>query len=135
MIPVKQTKLHNPPTTNGNCMAACLASLLEINIDDVSCFEDMDETEWWTAMIRWLDGTGYGFMADRLSGQYNKEFSYAIGCGKSPRGDFGHCVIWNVDGFVFDPHPSGAGIDGEPTTFWYIGKLEEQYEWFNARYR
>lgn len=37
-----------------------------------------------------------------------------IARGKSPR-EKAHAVLWDDDGLLHDPHPSRAGLVGEPT--------------------
>ena len=105
MKPVDQTKLHNPPI-NGNCANACFASILEINIEDVPCFEDMDENQCPPALSEWLESLGF----------YRIRFEepiffpgYYIVNGISPRGHL-HSVVYKGPEMVHDPHPSRAGI-------------------------
>lgn len=48
MIPVTQTKRGGPdvpPEERGDCFDACLASLLEVAIEDAPCTHDTDD--WW----------------------------------------------------------------------------------------
>lgn len=47
-----------------------------------------------------------------------------VASGPSPRGDFEHSVLVDGDGsLLWDPHPSGDGLDGEPTAFYYLRRL------------
>jgi len=67
MKKVDQTKLHVPPFHNGNCMNAAFASILEIDIEDIPCFEDMPShgegkkgaQSWFPALLDWLGAKGY----------------------------------------------------------------------------
>jgi hypothetical protein len=126
MKPVHQTLFGGPdgPTEAiGNCYPACLASLLELDLADVPHVYQLhrdteaalDET------LRFLHGKGYTSICYDWAPWVNR---YAPGAlvilsGKSPRGDFSHAVIGEVTAtgwrLVHDPHPSGAGIAGEPT--------------------
>ena len=54
MIPVDQTKLHEPPV-NGNCTNAAFASILEIGIEEIPHFEDMPANKWYPALLDWLE--------------------------------------------------------------------------------
>jgi len=111
MKPVKQTKLYSADGIhNGNCLAACVASLLELPLWMVPPFEDMfgrgDHT---SRMIEWLNRMFSleliwedGHPVDELP-----EFYIAI--GKSPRGVH-HAVIYSKGEMVHDPHFSDAGI-------------------------
>ncbi len=40
MTPLTQRYLHNPPETYGDCYRACIASLLDLGLDDVPHFYD-----------------------------------------------------------------------------------------------
>lgn len=107
MKPLIQTKLHNPPHQNGNCMAACLASLLEIEITDVPKFEDEHEKEWYFSVLKWLSSLGYYLVYWEEEIHWD---GYHIAIGPSPRGNFSHCVIYKGKQMVHDPHPSGDGL-------------------------
>jgi len=58
MKPVYQTKFT---TKDGDCMSACLASILECDLVDVPNFTEKrnDETNMWIAMREWLGVVGY----------------------------------------------------------------------------
>lgn len=113
MIPVTQTKLHDPPRQNGNCLAAALASILELPIEAIPEFEDMKKSEWWDELKSWLkirgmyiinfDGENIQFLLDNFD-------MYFIVSGTSPRGDCNHSVIYKGNKMVHDPHPSGNGV-------------------------
>jgi len=106
MKPVDQTKLHTE-TQTGNCMCAALASILEIDIEAVPHFEDMDDTRWWPALRNWLEGLGFQLLT--WDGDYEME-GYYLGCGISPR-NLPHMVVYKGSEMVHDPHPSRAGIE------------------------
>jgi hypothetical protein len=97
---------------NGNCFAACLASLLDLPLWMVPPFEEMfgrGAGQWQWRAEEWLERlfrldlvTTGGHVADRLP-------EYYIANGPSPRG-VKHSVIYQGGAIVHDPHPSGAGI-------------------------
>lgn len=61
MIPVFQTKFHSE-TTSGNCLAAAVASILEIPINLVPQFEEGfsdHPAKWRLALTRFIAGHGY----------------------------------------------------------------------------
>ena len=125
MIPVTQTKLHIPDKQNGNCMAAAFASILEMRIEDVPCFEDMPahgegtskKASWWNTLNTWLLSLGF------LLIEPPKTFpGYFIANGLSPRG-FEHSVIYKGTKLVHDPHPSNDGIS-EITSAWALLPLD-----------
>lgn len=58
MIP----KLQSVLSERGDCLAACLSSLLEIPLEDVPRFHELDDAEWWLDMQAWLSSLGYQFV-------------------------------------------------------------------------
>lgn len=125
MKPVIQTVYGE---SKGNCMSACIASLLELEIDEVPCFVRDYQNKWYEAMQEWLGKKGIMLLRICLPKEYNTgediRFDPLPDClcmatGQSPRGKFGHTVVGRVDkGFNFemlhDPHPQNAGIVGMP---------------------
>jgi len=108
MIPVEQTILK-PPL--GNCYAACIASIFEVDLDDVPhCTEEEG-----TAGDSWIEYEARlnreffnprGFMSviiDANAGWVPS--TYAVLSAKSPRGDWEHAVVWNGKEIEYDPHP------------------------------
>ena len=128
MKPVHQTQFAAPaegepgdPKTTGNCTAACIASMLELNLADVPNFAVRPEGEWWPWMLQWL--TDRGWYAIAFPGHFPYPGYYLVS-GNSPRGDFKHLVVYCAGELVHDPHPSGAGIDGEPIDQWLLVPLD-----------
>jgi len=126
MIPQYQTITDKG---SGNCMAACLASILEMPLTDVPNFaEHATAVAYWDAFHDWLAGHGMvalriylGHMGDEgmiyVEGNIGDQF--VILSGRSPRGNnISHAVVgklsesgWGWD-VVHDPHPSGFGLAG-----------------------
>lgn len=121
MKPIKQTKISSEDgTIHGNCFRACIASILEIDIDSIPAFEDMG-TEWHMPFFKFLnennletDGTRYkhidSFEFDLIN--YEGIYGYIIVNGKSPRTYVtrGHSVVYKNGQMVHDPHPSNDGL-------------------------
>ncbi len=120
MIPVMQS-------TATNCFAACVATLLEIPIEQVptAC----DGMTWdWEAFQQWLNRQ-YDAQCLEILLDYEQSRLYpvfaGIECiltGESPRDCLSgqHAVVGRfvgLEGFevLHDPHNSGAGIVGDPT--------------------
>jgi len=123
MIAIIQSKLHIPGKQNGNCIAAALASLLEVGLDDVPKFEEMGENRWWIELRKWLKIQGFHLMSWEI--ETGKEFylpGYFIACGPSPRG-FEHAVIYKNTEMVHDPHPSRDGLV-KMTSVWALLPLD-----------
>ncbi len=111
MKPVDQTVFGVP---GGNCFSACVASLLEISIDDVPYFMDADS--WFDAFNEWLRPRGLYAFVMTLSGMPRAELAkhipgYVIVGGQSGRGS--HAIVGLGGRNVHDPHPSRAMLDIE----------------------
>jgi hypothetical protein len=101
--------------TRGNCWQTAIASVLDLPLDDVPHFVDIDERggeNWWYFTCNWLWYRGYEIQ--RLSRHiYTNEYYFVS--GKSPRGDFYHVVIYQNGKMVHDPHPDSTGVLTEET--------------------
>ena len=93
MKPVKQTRYLE----NGNCMAACLASLLEVPIEAVD-FDMQESQDWVTDCHRVLEP--YGLFLFELAKDQTPHLlpdgTFLICTGPSPRGPFLHAVIGSI---------------------------------------
>lgn len=97
MNPVQQT-LTEPP--EGNCFASCVATILELPLDQVPNFHG---SNWWEQWQRWLAERNMVFIScDDLSFY---PLGYSILGADSPRGLYLHAVVmWNAR-IVWDPSP------------------------------
>ena len=117
MKPVEQTVLGD----QGNCFEACVASLLEIPLEDCNIFPDgvgLDSEadkasgrHWWIVFQEWLrlnhKRHPIYIMFSEMGG--DKPKGYSIISGPGPRGLL-HSTV-GLDGEVaHDPHPSKAGL-------------------------
>jgi hypothetical protein len=119
--------------TPGDCFRCCVASLLELPIEDVPHFCDLPDpsVHWITRTQDWLYGRGlYYLQVNTIPHGWllKKRPLIVIAGGKSPRGNWGHCVVgelkrWDSFKMTHDPHPSRAGIVGEPEDFGLFVKL------------
>jgi hypothetical protein len=122
MIPIDQTKVG---PVEGNCWAACIASILELPIEEVPNFvveyegEYLKKTEEWiNGLVKtrlWLKGHELGLVTVHCG---NSPLgcigtTYWIGVGKSPRGP-DHAVVYHGEDLVHDPHPDKTGLEGIP---------------------
>lgn len=106
MKPVYQTKFGNK---EGNCFAACLASLLEIELDTVPDFYKLYRSAWYIEFQNWLqqfDLTAVTF--DELPTGWPLNLYYLVG-GESERGILHSCVARSGE-IVHDPYPNGTGL-------------------------
>jgi len=121
--PVMQSRFGDG---DGNCLMACVASILEVGLEDLP---DLDEAgdEWHRALrdgvkahrweCTWIHNTRS--RTDRVA-----PYRYAIAGGPSPRSDGkldhpGHAVVCLDGVVVHDPFPCGTGLAG-PIDTWYI---------------
>jgi hypothetical protein len=105
----------------GNCLPACVASILEFNLEDVPLlFHNPDELAsgiYVPQVVRldaWLRPLGLCASEYLLSSASPPEedlFPFYVLCGFSPRGR-GHVVVarGREPFVVHDPHPSRAGL-------------------------
>lgn len=112
MKPVDQTLFGD----EGNCMQACIASVLELPLDDVPNFMALHRAgKSWTHTLRdWLAERGLAYVEVQFNGfgtfSMMPQTYHLIG-GGSPRGqEEGHCIVGFAGTMVFDPHPSRAGL-------------------------
>lgn len=113
MKPVDQTTFGCP---GGNCFSACVASLLEIPVEEVPYFmgdaAPDEEVDWFTPFLAWLRPRGLWAIPVPLGNGWKPE-GLCILSGKSPRGKFMHSVVAHGLDVVFDPHPSRAGVESK----------------------
>lgn len=107
MKPVDQTVFGYP---NGNCFSACLASILELPLEEVPWF--MAEGDWLSRVQEWLKPRGL-YAACLLIDTTESPFyppGWHILSGQSPRGDWLHAVVAQGTKIVHDPHPDKTGL-------------------------
>lgn len=103
----KQTRLHNPPCVRGNCFAAVLSSLLELeSAEDVIQIQEHYEKDWVHILDEWLISRGYGL--EKISGHLDTKEYYMV-TGKTDTGVM-HVCIYKNGKMVWDPNPSKKGI-------------------------
>lgn len=107
----------------GNCTAACVASILEMPIEDVPNFA-LHGWDWAEHLDKWLAERGYQVIAiifenwRFLTRTWMTPNQFVMVSGVSPRAEgdslFRHAVVGRTYGhgieIVHDPHPSRDGI-------------------------
>lgn len=116
MIKVDQQRLHGDDTI-GDCFLACVASVLEIPLEEVpyeiTLAMDEEGVRWFHELEEFLET--YDMRAEFLPQSRAPDDQYLIAGGQSPRfSDLRHAVVWKGGEVVHDPHPSRDGIVGEP---------------------
>lgn len=112
MIKHKQTILAGDPQgRQGNCWQTAIASILDLPVEDVPHFVQIDEdggTNWWLGTWNFINDLGYDFVV--LRGHPDTDEHYLVS-GLSPRGiDLHHVVIYQHGMMVHDPHPDDTGV-------------------------
>lgn len=112
MIPVFMKK-------NDDCWRSCLASLLEMDYDDVPEFPEKDSPEdgvfWFKKTQEFLSQFGLGYIEVYLSESFSKElvcrgYHVILGDSKLLPG-YKHATVGKDGEIVHDPNPKeGAGI-------------------------
>ncbi len=123
MKPADQTLLHGEQPEPGNCMAASIASIFELQIERVPNFAAADNC--WDALDAWLRPRGFVSLRIPRGITYARKV-YMMTCGPSPRGNgLFHAVVSFRGEIVHDPHPSRAGLaDSEGWTDVYFVAID-----------
>lgn len=125
MKPVDQEFLHKPEEGSvGDCLRACLASVLELPIADVPHFAKLYPTapECWCEVFDWLEDRGHEYVYVGLINLDRDRFY--IASGPSPRSGR-HAVVCKGSEVIHDPHPSKSGLTGSKAT-WVFAELQKQ---------
>jgi len=140
MKKVYQTSFHDPVEgTRGNCMRACIASLLEKTIKEVPPLPPTPNQ--FSDALDYLDKYGWEYDCNYMfyhiaAKDREKELllklqkeegidGYFLVYGMSPRG-VKHIVLYNKQGLAHDPHPSQSGVQVEGTLL-FKKKPSESY--------
>lgn len=126
MIPTYQTKFNK----NGNCLEACIASILEIPIASIPKLGKYEQSgNWISKLNEWLsEKHGLVYVETNTPVEDIVVFFeqqpggfYHVIIGKtSSHKDIYHAVVGRCGNMVFDPAPSGAGLL-PPTSHLRIG--------------
>jgi len=126
MTPQDQEFINVPGVQYGDCMRACVASLMGLPIYLVPHFlrdAGGDAPDFWNRVHDFVEERGYDFIPaqDKHSASKSRDMDgYHIIGGPSPRGnDLMHAVVGRYGEIVFDPHPSRAGLAGDPSEWTY----------------
>lgn len=112
-----------PVENRGNCFAACLASILEMGIEDVIQIQEYyHQVDWSEVLQEWLNSKGYSFRCATID-EIRSTDKYILVSGTCPRdGNINHIVIYKDGVMVHDPHPENTGIV-DHQTFHIIDKF------------
>lgn len=106
---------------NGNCFEACVASILELPLDEVPTFVGGNSEEWFEAFAAWMATRGHA-AAYLPHAPGMRPIGYHIGASDFHSVDgvrTAHAVV-ALDGTVVHcPHPSRAGLT-QPIRYWTL---------------
>lgn len=127
MTPVHQTVFGDGSDGSepGNCMSACLASVLDLPISEVPNFAAMGQNGYFDGIRNWLLARDLYIFETDEDPSHNPgapDYMNYIACGKSSRG-LHHSVVMSEGVVVHDPHPSNVGLVGAPNRFYILARL------------
>lgn len=98
---------------NGDCLRACLASLLEIELLDIPNFAEYGDDNFGASYRAWLHELGLRHISLTYTPDIWPTFKDipVIIVGKSPRGDGYHAVIFQNGVLFHDPYPGMSGLE------------------------
>lgn len=129
MIPIKQTQFVAKQTGDekitGNCMAACIASILELPLESVPNFAAYED--WFKRLNTWLKDRNLFYIEFAFNAEdewLTQNAGYHVMVGTSPR-DSDHAVVGYQGKIVHDPHPSDAGLVKIDVVGFFIARLPQ----------
>ena len=118
MIPVMQ---ENFSSTRGDCLAACIASIFEIKLNEVMNFMEHD-SDWWNKYAEWLKDNYNCFPMlitlddDNREGWLdycNKYAGYHLGTIECGKNKLVHSIVAHKGKIVHNPWPLYSGDHDE----------------------
>lgn len=132
MIPITQTRLHitSPDggvIQKGNCYQAAIASLFELQLNQVPNFIEYPDNEWVAVFNKFVADQGYEYSWHYANDDLSSNKGWSIGSGISPRSrkdcKLMHAVVCYDGEIVFDPHPDRTGLLGGVVYYEVFTKL------------
>lgn len=123
MKEVDQTKTGK----DGNCFQACIASMLDLSLEEVPDFVNLySADDWLPECSKWLRKIGLGIVAIGIEDSESRDIAdlyytgYYIGDLKQATRPWNHVVIMRKTDIVHDPMPDNKRTAGYPTNAFYI---------------
>lgn len=112
MKPVFQTQfLGRKGPGAGNCHAACLASVLELPLDEVPNFQEItDDDACWRAEEDWLKAKGFFSLSTDPLAELDSYAGWHIAMGPNARNGTMHSCVYYGTELRHDPNPEGGGL-------------------------
>lgn len=122
MIPVYQTKFGGPTAPReqqGNCYAACIASILELTLEEVPSIPATGP-DWWDVWRDWLAERGLTAYCLRAGFPEQTWPGYTVGIVPSQRGRWDHAVVCLDGEVVHDPNPNNKPYKADQVTSYEV---------------
>jgi len=124
MRKVMQTKLGEK---KGNCFDACIASILEIDIEKIP--PNMMNGNWHVKYQNWFRTIGLQMINMRITNATLLPDVHYIVSGPSPRHrNCYHSVVGKNAQIVHDPHPDNEGLKGDDKYWEYTFLIPISYK-------
>ena len=114
MKPIKQTTYYGGGKNHGNCVQAAVASILEIDLDEVPHFLLFGHS-WDKAVACFMRSKGKKYGGIYKPEEWSKMKTingYYLAVGLSPRGVY-HCCVYKDGKLAHDPHKNEGDIIAE----------------------
>lgn len=108
-------------TPEGNCLAACIASIFGIELAAVPHFGTDDE--WFNRFTKWMVDYFHLQPLELQLPTGDPIIGYYIINGPSANGDFWHSVVGKDGKIVHDPHPSRNALKNPETITVFLAVL------------
>lgn len=96
----------------GNCLMACVASILECSIDDLPDLGDeTHDGTWWALMRGALRDRGYEPVYTDVDPEYLRPPGFHLVYGNIRGSSCGHVLVAKDGLIVHDPHPRRPGVE------------------------
>jgi hypothetical protein len=133
MIEIEQTSLIDGPSDDpGDCLRSAWASVLECRAEELPKWKaDQSWKVYWRNFQLFLRLKGYKIKRARMAGPLPSKtpFNSFIAIGQSPRTNSAkHAVVYNWDGFRWDPYPGADGLVGDPHFYEWLVEEDPNFD-------
>lgn len=118
---IDQTRfLDKEKGTRGNCLQACLASVLGLPLDAVPDFTLAHPADWMDDMKAFVAWGGYEWNFGAPE-EVPPGMLYIVN-GQTKRGTR-HSTVWRDGVMVHDPHPDKSGLEAQDGNVWWFSRI------------
>ena len=121
MKPVMQTVYGAP---DGDCFQACVASILEMDLEDATHACKGDNPEWMFDLNDWLEPFGLGALTVAFQNEAPIKHGYCCACGPCGPESLKHSVVLKDFKLVHNPHEGWGELEGKPQDYTFFIVLD-----------